>query len=143
MKNFKARVRRSCLWYDISGRILMTIYLILSFLFPSRKTAASVFETIDFEFPFISPINRTLSAYSQFMPRDCLVRRGLSKLSLRFVDSWAIKSFGKEDTSISLFHTTSTIESMLDERTIFSCPLERDWNNRREMNKDNDDSFKA
>lgn len=60
------------------------------------------------------------------MPRDCFVRRGLSKLSLRFVDSWAIKSFGKEDTSISLFHTTSTIESILEERGIFSCPLERE-----------------
>lgn len=63
----------------------------------------------------------------QFMPRDCLVLRGLSRLSRRLDVSCTISSFGNVTRfeSLSMFHTTSTIESMLDDRGSFSWCLEK------------------
>lgn len=59
------------------------------------------------------------------MPRVCFVLRGLSRLSLRLDVSCTMRSFGNVTrfVSDSLFHTTSTKESMLDERGSFSWCL--------------------
>lgn len=67
----------------------------------------------------------TFASYSQFIPRDAFVLRGLSKLSRRFDVSWTIRCFGNvtKFVSQSLFHTISTMESMLDDRGSFSWPL--------------------
>lgn len=58
----------------------------------------------------------------QFIPRDCFVRLGLSMLSRRLDVSCTIRFFGSVTklVSLSLFHTISTMESMLDDRGSFS-----------------------
>lgn len=71
-------------------------------------------------------ISAILRINLQFIPRVCLVRLGLNMLSRRLdVDvSCTIKCFGSAKfVSLSLFHTTSTIESMLDDLVSLSWPL--------------------
>lgn len=99
--------------------------LFMSFLLPFRKPI---------------PSKRGQWVYSaklptinlQFIPRVCFVRLGLSMLSRRLdVVSCTIKCFGSAKlVSLSLFHTTSTIESILDDLASFSWPL-WEWNRRR------------
>lgn len=62
----------------------------------------------------------------QLTPRDCFARLGLSMLSRRFDGSWTIRFLEmavKLDDSTSVFHTMSTIESMLDDFGILSWLL--------------------
>lgn len=70
----------------------------------------------------------------QFIPRDCFARLGLSMLSRRLDDSCTIRFFGSATrfVSQSLFHTMSTIESMLDDRGSLSWFLWQEDENKSE-----------